>query len=90
MVKVDVLQDKARQLGMTSQDIANALNSIVGGTAITQIRDDIYLVDVIGRAGSGERGSIETLQNLQLSGERTVKPCRWRQLRPSAMSWSSR
>ena len=31
VVKVDVLQDKARQLGVTSQDIATALNGIVGG-----------------------------------------------------------
>ncbi len=68
VVKVDVLQDKARQLGVSSQDIATALNSIVEGSAATQIRDDIYLVDVIGRAQTSERGSIETLQNLQLAG----------------------
>ena len=47
MVKVDVLQDKARQLGVTSQDIAGALNGVVGGTSITQVRDSIYLVDVV-------------------------------------------
>jgi len=68
VVKVDVLQDKARQLGVSSQDIATALNSIVEGSAATQIRDDIYLVDVIGRAQTSERGSIETLQNLLLAG----------------------
>ncbi|MBB3409962.1 multidrug efflux pump subunit AcrB [Rhizobium sp. BK316] len=68
VVKVDVLQDKARQLGVSSQDIATALNSIVEGSAATQIRDDIYLVDVIGRAETSERGSIETLQNLLLAG----------------------
>jgi multidrug efflux pump subunit AcrB len=66
MVKVDVLQDKARQLGVSSQDIASVLNSVVEGSATTQIRDNIYLVDVIGRADSSERASIETLQNLQL------------------------
>lgn len=68
VVKVDVLQDKARQLGVSSQDIATALNGIVEGTAATNIRDDIYLIDVIGRAQTAERGSIETLQNLQLAG----------------------
>lgn len=68
VVKVDVLQDKARQLGVSSQDIATAVNGIVEGSSATQIRDDIYLVDVIGRAQSSERGSIETLQNLQLPG----------------------
>ena len=66
VVKVDVLQDKARQLGVSSEDIASALNGIVGGSAITQVRDSIYLVDVVGRARAAERGSIETFQNLQI------------------------
>ncbi|ABD08105.1 Acriflavin resistance protein [Rhodopseudomonas palustris HaA2] len=68
VVKVDVLQDKARQLGVTSEDIASTLNGVVDGTSITQVRDDIYLVKVLGRANAAERGSIETLRNLQLSG----------------------
>ncbi|SUA99406.1 Swarming motility protein SwrC [Pannonibacter phragmitetus] len=66
VVKVDVLQDKARQLGISSQDIASALGSIVQGSSATQVRDDIYLIDVIGRAQASERGSVETLKNLQL------------------------
>ncbi|MBY3233418.1 efflux RND transporter permease subunit [Rhizobium laguerreae] len=66
VVKVDVLQDKARQLGVSSQDIAMALNTVVQGNAVTQVRDDIYLVDVIGRAAEKERGSIDTLLDLQL------------------------
>jgi multidrug efflux pump subunit AcrB len=66
VVKVDVLQDKARQLGVTSQDIASALNGVVGGTTVTQIRDDVYLIDIIGRARASERQSIGTLRQLQL------------------------
>lgn len=66
VVKVDVIQDKARQLGVSSEDIANAMNSIVEGSTVTQVRDDIYLVNVVARAQLSERGSIETLQNLQL------------------------
>ncbi|MDL2410920.1 efflux RND transporter permease subunit, partial [Rhizobium calliandrae] len=66
VVKIDVLQDKARQLGVSSQDIAMALNTVVQGNAVTQVRDDIYLVDVIGRAAQKERGSIDTLLDLQL------------------------
>ncbi len=66
VVKIDVLQDKARQLGVSSQDIAAALNTVVQGSAVTQVRDDIYLVDVIGRAAEKERGSIDTLLDLQL------------------------
>lgn len=68
VVKVNVLQDKARLLGITSQDIASTLNGIVGGSTITQIRDSIYLVNVTARADAAERGSLETLMNLQLAG----------------------
>ena len=49
------LQDKARQLGISSSDVASVLNGIVGGTTITQVRDSIYLVDVVGRAEGDER-----------------------------------
>ena len=72
VLKVDVLQDKARQLGITSQDIASALNSVVGGVTITQVRDSTYLVNVVVRSREAERSSLETLKNMQLptgSGE---------------------
>ncbi|SPP93389.1 efflux RND transporter permease subunit [Bradyrhizobium vignae] len=68
VVKVDVLQDKARQLGVTSEDIATTLNSVLQGSAITQVRDSIYLVNVTGRATAPERASIDTLRDLQLTG----------------------
>jgi multidrug efflux pump subunit AcrB len=68
VVKVDVLQDKARQLGVTSEDIAMTLNGVLDGTSITQVRDSIYLVNVMGRATAAERASIDTLRDLQLTG----------------------
>ncbi|RYB05677.1 efflux RND transporter permease subunit [Lichenibacterium ramalinae] len=74
VVRVDIAQDKARQLGISSADVAGVLNGLVGGTSITQIRDSIYLVDVVGRAGADERDRIETLQGLQVptSGGKVV------------------
>ncbi|TGV52980.1 efflux RND transporter permease subunit [bacterium M00.F.Ca.ET.141.01.1.1] len=66
VLRVDVLQDKARQLGITSSDIASTLNSTVGGATITQVRDATYLINVVARSRGAERGSIETLQNIQL------------------------
>ncbi|MHC2621370.1 multidrug efflux pump subunit AcrB [Bradyrhizobium huanghuaihaiense] len=68
VVKVDVLQDKARQLGVTSEDIATTLNSVLQGSPITQVRDSIYLVSVTGRATAPERASIDTLRDLQMTG----------------------
>ncbi len=69
VVKIDILQDKARQLGVTSQDVATVLNGVVGGSTATQIRDSIYLVSVVSRARSTERASIETLENLQIPAQ---------------------
>ena len=66
VVRVDIAQDKARQFGISSTEVAGILNGLLGGTSITQIRDSIYLIDVIARAETGERSRIETLQNLQI------------------------
>lgn len=81
VLKVDVMQDKARQLGVTSQDIAQTLNSVVSGVTATQVRDQTYLVNVIGRSVDDERRSIETIQNLQIqSGAgRSYRSPRWPQ-----------
>ncbi len=69
VLRVDIAQDKARQLGISTQSLASILNGIVGGTAITQVRDSIYLIDVVGRTGAGERDTLETLQTLQLPAQ---------------------
>ncbi|TDV60609.1 efflux RND transporter permease subunit [Pseudomonas sp. LP_7_YM] len=66
VLRIDINQDKARQLGLSSEDVAQLMNSIVTGSAVTQVRDDIYLINVVGRAVDIERDSPETLQNLQI------------------------
>ena len=66
VLRIDIAQDKARQLGLSSEDVAKLMNSIVSGTAVTQVNDDIYLINVVGRAEDAERGTPETLQNLQI------------------------
>ncbi|WP_018633897.1 efflux RND transporter permease subunit [Neomegalonema perideroedes] len=64
---VQVDQEKARQLGISSQTVAGILQGVVGGVPVTQLRDDVYAIDVISRAEDDERGSLETLQNLQIA-----------------------
>ncbi len=66
VLRIDVAQDKARQLGLSSEDVANIMNGVVTGASVTQVKDDIYLINVIGRAEDAERGSPETLENLQI------------------------
>ncbi|AXO90483.1 efflux RND transporter permease subunit [Pseudomonas parafulva] len=66
VLRVEIAQDKARQLGLSSEDVANVMNSIVSGAPVTQVNDEIYLIDVVARAKDSERGSPDTLQDLQL------------------------
>jgi multidrug efflux pump subunit AcrB len=66
VLRIDIAQDKARQLGLSSEDVANLMNGIVSGQSVTQVDDDIYLINVVGRAVDSERGTPETLQNLQI------------------------
>jgi multidrug efflux pump subunit AcrB len=74
MVRIRVDQDQARLLGLSSRDLASVLNSVVSGTPVTQVRDGIYLVDVIARATDEQRVSLSTLSTLQvpLPNGRTV------------------
>ena len=67
VVRVDILQDRARQLGITPRDIAAALNAIYDGTKVTELRDDAYLVDILARGDETSRQSVEALAGLQLS-----------------------
>ncbi|WP_431267595.1 efflux RND transporter permease subunit [Dankookia sp. P2] len=73
-LRVQVDQDQARQLGVSSASLAASLDAAVTGSAITQVRDDIYLVPVIARALPEQRLSLDTLRSLQISipGGRTV------------------
>lgn len=73
-LRIEVDQDQARQLGLSSAAIAATLNSVITGSVITQIRDDIYLVNVLARATASERLSLDTLQTMQvpIPGGRSV------------------
>ncbi len=65
-VRIKIDQEKARLLGLSSQALAGVLNTVMTGTPITQVRDGIYLVNVVVRANDEQRVSLSTLQSLQL------------------------
>ncbi len=67
MIRVHIDQDQARLLGLSSQALATALNTVVSGTAVTQVRDDIYLIDVIVRSTDEQRVSLDNLRTLQIA-----------------------
>jgi multidrug efflux pump subunit AcrB len=65
-VLVTVDQEKARLVGMTSELVASSLNDVLSGRTVTQLRDDIYLVDVRGRAVDQDRRDLKAVRDLQI------------------------
>jgi multidrug efflux pump subunit AcrB len=65
-LRVRIDQDQARQLGVSSATIAGVLNAAISGSTVTQVRDGIYLIDVVARAVGKERTSVEALRPLQV------------------------
>ncbi|MCX8101138.1 MAG: efflux RND transporter permease subunit [Geminicoccaceae bacterium] len=65
-VRVRVDQDQARLLGLSADAIGRVLNTVVSGLPVTQIRDDIYLIDVLVRATDEQRVSLATLGELPI------------------------
>jgi multidrug efflux pump len=74
VVRVEVDQDRARALGISSQALSQTINAILSGTSVTQLRDSIYLIDIVARAIPEERAKLETLRSLVLEtpGGKTV------------------
>ncbi len=66
VLRVDIEQDKARQLGLSPRDISAALETIYDGRSVTELRDDTYLVDVVTRGRADDRSSVDALANLQI------------------------
>lgn len=73
-IRLRIDQDQARLLGLSSQAVSAILNTVITGTTVSQVRDDIYLVNVVARAVDEERVTPDTLRSLQVAvpGGRTV------------------
>ena len=63
VLRLDVDQDKARALGVSSQSIAQAARTINVGTTVGQYRDGDKLVDIVLRQPLEERNAITDLAN---------------------------
>ena len=61
------IRTERARFGISSQSLASNINAILSGTVITQVRDDIYLVDVVARAVPEERAKLETLRSLMIA-----------------------
>jgi multidrug efflux pump len=73
-LRIVVDQNEARRIGYSSEALSAVLNTAISGTAITQLRDGIYLVNVVARAEQEYRVALDSLRTLQvpLPNGRTV------------------
>jgi multidrug efflux pump len=65
-IRIRVDQDETRLLGLSSEDLAQSLNTVVSGITATQVRSGIQLVDVLVRASADQRMSLSTIRTLQV------------------------
>lgn len=70
-VKID--QHRAKRAGLTSSDIAEALDSYFTGAHITNFRDQDEIIPIVFRAGEYERNNIDRLRTLNVFSRKTGK-----------------
>jgi multidrug efflux pump len=66
VIRLVIDQNKARVLGLTSQDLAQFLNTSVSGITVTQFRERDRLIDVVLRGAANERAQLSFLRDLSI------------------------
>jgi multidrug efflux pump len=66
-------QDRARLLGVSSQEVALSLQTLLSGATMTQLRENNRLVDVVLRANTNERVGVDRLSDITI-GTRNGPP----------------
>ena len=71
-LKLVVDQDRARALGLTPQDVSQALAMLISGAPVTTIRDGIEKVGVIARAVPSERLDLGRVGDLTVTSRNGI------------------
>jgi multidrug efflux pump len=66
-IRLEVDQDRARALGLTPQDVAQTLQTLLSGYTVTQYREGIEHIDVVARAVPAERLELGRLPTLTIT-----------------------
>ncbi len=66
VIRLAVNQDRARALGLNSQEISQALQTLLSGVSIAQFREGTETVEVVVRAVPEERLDLDRLPDLSL------------------------
>ncbi|MEH8015767.1 efflux RND transporter permease subunit [Rheinheimera muenzenbergensis] len=65
-LQLELDQDKARALGLSSADVALVSQSLLNGAPLSQLREGNELIDIMARAVPGERLDVATLKDINL------------------------
>jgi multidrug efflux pump len=65
-IRLDIDQDRARALGISSQELSSFLNSMLTGMSVTQMREGDQLIDVVARATGDERSRLSALADINI------------------------
>jgi multidrug efflux pump len=71
-IRLEVDQDRARALGLTPQDVAQTLQTLLSGFTVTQYREGIEHIDVVARAVASERLELNRLPALTITSRNGV------------------
>ncbi|GAA5133928.1 efflux RND transporter permease subunit [Thalassotalea piscium] len=75
IVKIDVKidQHRAKRAGLSSNEIADSLQTYFSGTQVTQFREEDEIIPIIIRAEEGERHNLDRLRTLNVYSKTTGK-----------------
>jgi multidrug efflux pump len=86
VLRLDLDQDKLRALGISSQTVMRAANTILSGTAIGQYRDNNKLIDIVMRQPVEERSTLNALNEANIQSP-SGKPVPMSQLARAQFVW---
>ena len=65
-IVINIAQDKARELGVTSKDISEVMDTFFSGSSISDYREGTESIPIVVRASENFRDSIEDLANMSI------------------------
>jgi len=66
LLYIDVKQDQARRIGVSTETLTRNMQSIFSGRKITDFREGDDAIPIVGRASAAERNTLEKIQSLQI------------------------
>lgn len=66
VLRLEIDQDRARSLGISTQGLSRQLNMLISGAAVTELRENDRSIEVVARLDEGERHAVEQIGALMV------------------------